>query len=43
MIGSARLVTVPGPGHDLPDAAQAPPADVVLEHLVAADEQERTG
>lgn len=42
-IGSARLCTVPGLGHALPDAALTPLADVILEHLAAADQQEHSG
>lgn len=31
-LGSARLVTVPGLGHALPQAVHAPLAEAILEH-----------
>jgi pimeloyl-ACP methyl ester carboxylesterase len=41
VIGSARLVTVPGMGHALPAAVLAPLADAILAHTAAVDREER--
>ncbi|GAB2614836.1 alpha/beta fold hydrolase [Kocuria himachalensis] len=43
VIGSARLVSIPGLGHALPATVLAPLADAILEHTVAADHREPTG
>jgi pimeloyl-ACP methyl ester carboxylesterase len=40
VIGSARLVTIPGMGHALPAAVVAPLADAITAHTTAADAEE---
>lgn len=41
VIGSARLVTVPGMGHALPAVVGPPLAEVIARHTVAADAGEQ--
>ena len=41
VIGSARLVRIPGMGHALPAAVVTPLVDAILAHTAAADREER--